>query len=91
MLSRQTRAAVDHVSPLLPFPFRNDAMRANVGSGSGWNATTAVISEFLPVRSLQRHFAFYVSRVCQNKIVVGSLVLAIRPGSRTRDAFPRSS
>jgi len=37
----QTRATVDRASPLLPFPFRNDAMRANVGSGSGWNAATA--------------------------------------------------
>lgn len=68
---------------------------------SGWNATTTtttVISEFLPVRSLPRHpRTFYVWRAwCQKQdrpasLRRSSLVRAIRPGSRTRDAFPRSS
>lgn len=61
----RTRAVIDNfVRPLLPFPFRNDAMRANVGSRSGWNAAaTTVISEFLLVRSLLRH-SHFMYHVC---------------------------
>lgn len=59
MLLRRTRAVTDHFArPLLPFPFCNDAMRANVDSRSGWNAATTVISEFLLVRSLPKHLHF---------------------------------
>lgn len=54
----------DQARALLPFFFsQRRAMRANVGSESGWNAATAVISEFLLVRSLPRHSRF-MFRAC---------------------------
>lgn len=64
MLPRRIRAVADHARALLPFPFsQRRAMRANVGRESGWNAATAVISEFLLVRSLPRHSRF-MFRAC---------------------------
>lgn len=64
MLPRRTRVVADHAHASLPFSFsQRRAMRANVGSKSGWNAATAVISEFLLVRSLPRHPRF-MFRAC---------------------------
>ena len=81
MLPCQIRA--DHARALLPFLFCNDAMRANVGSEFGWNAVSAVISEFLLVRSLLRHSRFMFRACARNKIIVNSFVRFIRGAIRT--------
>lgn len=91
MLLHRIRVVDNFARPLLPFPFRDARecrqrqVRLERGDdGYFWVSASALTAEA---------FAFYVSRVCQNKIivVVGLAVRAIHPGSRTRDAFPRSS
>lgn len=98
-----TSAATDHaprLSSVAPFPFRNGARTSR--TAAGWNAASsssaAVISEFLLVRSLPRHFVLCSARarvcVCvpeQDRRLALVCAAAARPESRARDAFPRSS
>lgn len=88
----------DHRSSVAPFLFRNDARARDAHLAlrrvrAVGTRRLRVISEFLPVRSLPRHSVLCFAYIRQNKTVERALARsrAIHPGSRTRDAFPRSS